>query len=637
MPENVNTSALSSDESTANTLPDSRNTSIKVSNISMVFNMASEQLNSLKEYAIKLLRHELFFEGFRALDNISFEVKKGDVYGIIGTNGSGKSTMLKIIAGVLEPTSGSCEINGNIAPLIELGAGFDQELSARENIYLNGALLGYSKRFISEHFDEIVDFAEIEKFLDMPLKNYSSGMVARIAFAIATVIVPEILVVDEVLAVGDFMFQKKCEDRISELIEKHGVTVLIVSHSNDQVARLCNKAIWIEKGHTRMMGSAASVCRVYGGLGGRTGSLEAEQKVFNALEHSDCLSEAEFDFIAGDDAQGTAVQFATLGWKQGFESVIVVCGATHINAIMAGGLAGALDTPILSTKLEGLSDSVLATLREVKPKTIIFIDCGAHSPLSLDALTHLPWSPKIVKFVNEGDVFDLSMRIVEYPLFQTYWGDTLLLVDFANNAESLAASPLSSNLHSPVITTLGAPSKEQLSRLERATEMLHCKETLIVGDGVDLAFEKVLTTRGRTCKRIQEATSQKTCLALCEETLTRSKNPKQHTLFLASTALSQWPELLGAGPFVAKKGGAILLENPNDLGDIHSCLEFISKRKNILSSLMFIGRESGLSHLDRELLTYAFLAKDDATLDLNIIRHKIHLPRPHRTLSDSNT
>ena len=300
MPENVNTSSLAA--AVEDLSEDNRRTMVKVDHVSMIFNMASEQLNSLKEYAIQIARRKLFFEGFTALDDVSFEVKKGDVFGIIGTNGSGKSTMLKIIAGVLEPTKGTCEINGNIAPLIELGAGFDTELSARENIYLNGALLGYSKEFINDHFDEIVEFAEIDKFLDMPLKNYSSGMVARIAFAIATVIVPEILVVDEVLSVGDFMFQKKCEDRISELIEKHGVTVLIVSHSNAQVERLCNKVIWIEKGHTRMMGDAASVCRVYGGLGGRTGSAEAEQRVFEALQRSGEHEESDFSTIAGDDA-----------------------------------------------------------------------------------------------------------------------------------------------------------------------------------------------------------------------------------------------------------------------------------------------------------------------------------------------
>ncbi len=343
MPENVNTSSLAA--AVEDLSEDNRRTMVKVDHVSMIFNMASEQLNSLKEYAIQIARRKLFFEGFTALDDVSFEVKKGDVFGIIGTNGSGKSTMLKIIAGVLEPTKGTCEINGNIAPLIELGAGFDTELSARENIYLNGALLGYSKEFINDHFDEIVEFAEIEKFLDMPLKNYSSGMVARIAFAIATVIVPEILVVDEVLSVGDFMFQKKCEDRISELIEKHGVTVLIVSHSNAQVERLCNKVIWIEKGHTRMMGDAASVCRVYGGLGGRTGSAEAEQRVFEALQRSGEHEESDFSTIAGDDANGTAVQLAYRGWENGFDTAVVVCASTHINAIMANGLAGAVDAP----------------------------------------------------------------------------------------------------------------------------------------------------------------------------------------------------------------------------------------------------------------------------------------------------
>lgn len=229
MTEIVNTSPLSS--STAHDeASDTRPVMINVDHVSMVFNMASEQLNSLKEYAVAFAKHELMFKEFKAIDNVSFKVHKGDVFGILGTNGSGKSTMLKIIAGVLEPSAGSCNVNGNIAPLIELGAGFDFELTARENIYLNGALLGYSRKFINQHFDEIVEFAEIEKFLDMPMKNYSSGMVARIAFAIATVIVPDILIVDEVLSVGDFMFQQKCEQRISSLIKEHDVTVLIVSH-----------------------------------------------------------------------------------------------------------------------------------------------------------------------------------------------------------------------------------------------------------------------------------------------------------------------------------------------------------------------------------------------------------------------
>lgn len=236
---------------------------IKVSDVSMTFNMAGEQLNSLKEYFLKLVKRELFFKEFIALSGISFDVKHGDVFGLVGTNGSGKSTMLKIIAGVLDPSKGICEVNGSIAPLIELGAGFDMDLSARENIYLNGALLGYSRDFIKQHFDEIVNFAELWEFLDLPMKNYSSGMVARIAFSIATVIVPDILIVDETLSVGDMFFQKKCEARINSLIKEHNTTVLFVSHDTAQVERLCKTAIWIEKGVAQMMGDAKEVCEAY--------------------------------------------------------------------------------------------------------------------------------------------------------------------------------------------------------------------------------------------------------------------------------------------------------------------------------------------------------------------------------------
>ncbi len=246
-------------------IPSSANSEpiISIDGVTMVFNIASERLTNLKEYAIKIIKRELFFKEFKALRNISFAVEKGDVYGIVGTNGSGKSTLLKIIAGVLEPTCGSVRVEGRIAPLIELGAGFDMDLSARENIYLNGALLGYSKRFIEQHFDEIVRFAEIEQFLDMPLKNYSSGMIARIAFSIATVIIPDVLIVDEALSVGDFLFQEKCEARIQSLINEHGVTVLFVSHSIDQVERVCQKAVWIEKGELKMKGSVEEVCEAY--------------------------------------------------------------------------------------------------------------------------------------------------------------------------------------------------------------------------------------------------------------------------------------------------------------------------------------------------------------------------------------
>lgn len=244
------------------TLPDDA-CAIVVDHVTMVFNMASERLDSLKEYFIKLMKHQLFFKEFHALEDVSFRVPRGEVMGLVGTNGSGKSTMLKVIAGVLEPTRGHVTVRGTIAPLIELGAGFDLELTARENIFLNGALLGHSKKFMEEHMDDIVEFAELADFLDMPMKNYSSGMVARIAFAIATCVEPDILIVDETLSVGDVFFQEKCERRIQSFINSGNVTVLFVSHSIEQVERICTSAVWIEKGHLRMIGRVKDVCRAY--------------------------------------------------------------------------------------------------------------------------------------------------------------------------------------------------------------------------------------------------------------------------------------------------------------------------------------------------------------------------------------
>ncbi|MBQ9316484.1 MAG: ABC transporter ATP-binding protein [Atopobiaceae bacterium] len=239
---------------------------IYVDDVTMTFNIAKEQFNSLKEYFIAMTRHELKFKPFHALKNITFSVEKGESVGLVGTNGSGKSTMLKIIAGVLSPSEGTVTVNGNIAPLIELGAGFDRELTARENIYLNGALLGYRKEFIDENFDRIVEFAELEKFMDMPLKNYSSGMVARIAFSIATITEPDLLIVDEALSVGDKFFREKCEARISELVNSKNVTVLFVSHNVQQMKRVCERCIWIEKGDMRMDGPSDVVAEAYSNM-----------------------------------------------------------------------------------------------------------------------------------------------------------------------------------------------------------------------------------------------------------------------------------------------------------------------------------------------------------------------------------
>ena len=235
---------------------------IKVTDATVRFNMASEKIDNLKEYFVKLVKKELLFQEFFALKDVSFKVKRGEAWGLVGTNGSGKSTLLKRICGILKPYKGSVKINGSIAPLIELGAGFDGELTATENIYLNGAVLGYSKEFMDQHYNEIVEFAELHDFMNMPIKNYSSGMAARLGFAIATIVRPEILIVDEVLAVGDAAFQEKCQKRMQEMLAG-GTTLLFVSHSIEDVKTLCDHAIWLNKGHVMMQGNASEVCSAY--------------------------------------------------------------------------------------------------------------------------------------------------------------------------------------------------------------------------------------------------------------------------------------------------------------------------------------------------------------------------------------
>ena len=235
---------------------------VKVDHATVRFNMATERIDNLKEYFVRLIQGRLMFQEFLALKDVSFEVKKGESWGIIGTNGSGKSTLLKLISGILKPYKGSVVINGSIAPLIELGAGFDGELTARENIFLNGAVLGYKRDFMKDHFDEIVDFAEIRDFLDMPIKNYSSGMSARLGFAIATVVQPDILICDEVLAVGDYAFQQKCEKRMTDMRD-NGTTLLYVSHNIDSVRYVCDHALWLNKGDVKDAGSVDRVADEY--------------------------------------------------------------------------------------------------------------------------------------------------------------------------------------------------------------------------------------------------------------------------------------------------------------------------------------------------------------------------------------
>ncbi|WP_227871799.1 ABC transporter ATP-binding protein [Paenibacillus bovis] len=224
--------------------------------------MTTEKISGLKEFLIKRLKNQISYTEFWALSDVSFRVNRGELFGVLGLNGAGKSTLLKTVAGVLKPTKGSVNISGRMAPLIELGAGFDAELTARENIYLNGAILGYSKKEMNARFAEIVEFSELQDFIDVPVKNYSSGMYARLGFAIATSTRPDILIVDEILSVGDFKFQQKCEAKISQMVQE-GTSVLLVSHSIEQIRSLCSRGIILEKGQLIKEGNIEELCDFY--------------------------------------------------------------------------------------------------------------------------------------------------------------------------------------------------------------------------------------------------------------------------------------------------------------------------------------------------------------------------------------
>lgn len=237
-------------------------TVIKLEDVSMHFMKSTQKVDSLKEYFVRKIKKQITYDEFVALKNINLEIKKGEVVGFIGLNGAGKSTLLKVISGVQKPTTGKIVVRGKVSPLLELGAGFDNDLTGRENIRLNGLILGYNKKFIEEKTQEIIDFAEIKDFIDVPIKNYSSGMKARLGFSIATVTTPQILIVDEVLSVGDGRFKKKSENRMMELI-KSDATVLFVSHSIAQIRRLCSKVVWLEKGQIKMIGETKKVCDEY--------------------------------------------------------------------------------------------------------------------------------------------------------------------------------------------------------------------------------------------------------------------------------------------------------------------------------------------------------------------------------------
>lgn len=593
MPENVNTSVLEIESELAD--DSSKKTMIKVDHVSMIFNMASEQLNSIKEYAIAALKRELRFKEFRALDDVSFEVKQGDVFGILGTNGSGKSTILKIIAGVLEPSKGSCTVSGNIAPLIELGAGFDMELTARENIYLNGALLGYSKQFIEENFDDIVEFAEVEKFLDMPMKNYSSGMVARIAFAIATVIVPEILIVDEVLSVGDFMFQKKCEDRITKLIKEHGVTVLIVSHNNDQIERLCNKAVWIEKGHLRMAGTAKEVCQTYRVLGGHVGSKESEQIVFETLQDPKKPDMSGIESIEADTRYGIAAKLSSRCYSDGAKTVILASGEHEMVPLIANGLAGALDAPILLAQNESVPDITAQELTRLNPQTVYVLNGGT---LDVDAVTKEASSSvpsASVKVLEGEDACSLSWSIFQHGEEKGLWGSDVALTYDGCLGDLASLSPY---LHSSQCPVLVKKGEESVS-----TQMCKAatgRQSVLVVGGFKSFPDEGIAPIAASSAEIYRFVGDGPYDANEKINMWIGLRSKSDSFLVVSI----WhPEdALAVGPFAAKSSSLILLEDPQNLDSVAHAIAYIGKNEK---QLRFVGDRTRFNDLDKELLVKA--------------------------------
>ena len=237
-------------------------TMIEVSDVTMRFHMNLDKILSLKEFVTRKLSRKLAYQDFTALEHVSFTVGRGETFGLIGRNGAGKSTMLKVISGIMKPTEGSVVSRGNIVPMLELGSGFDMDLTGRENIFLNGAILGYSEEYLKAKYEEIVAFSELEQFIESPIRNYSSGMLARLAFSVASVVQPEILVVDEILSVGDAAFQEKSREKMLELMSG-GTTVLFVSHSIGQIREMCSRVVWLEHGRIKKIGDPREICDEY--------------------------------------------------------------------------------------------------------------------------------------------------------------------------------------------------------------------------------------------------------------------------------------------------------------------------------------------------------------------------------------
>ena len=604
MTEIVNTSPLASHTDQSSVI-DTRPVMIDVDHVSMVFNMASEQLNSLKEYAVAFAKRELMFKEFRAIDDVSFTVRKGDVFGILGTNGSGKSTMLKIIAGVLEPSSGSCHVNGNIAPLIELGAGFDFELTARENIYLNGALLGYSRKFINQHFDEIVEFAEIEKFLDMPMKNYSSGMVARIAFAIATVIVPDVLIVDEVLSVGDFMFQQKCEQRIMSLIKEHDVTVLIVSHNNDQIERLCNKAIWIEKGHARMMGSASEVCDAYRALGGHIGSAESEAIVYDTLVSPVPVDDQIATTIAGDDRYGTAVKLSALCERPSSDAVVLSVAELPSICFSAAALAAAYDAPLLLIKPDHIPDSTMQELQRLKPSTIIVAGVASERESSILAELQQHFNDAHIQFAQSTEPQTAALEIYRSTEPQQ-WGDCAIVSWDGCFGDQMSLLPYSTLKKAPYFYIDGNDQID--NETWGVLTSGHFSSVLFLGS--DRTFPDEMLTRlhnsgvigTRICEDNASLANKRINADYIIPTL-QQQEKNVRSLIVSST----WQPFnsFNIGGYAIENDAAMLLVDSTNLDSMAFAIQYLKEFNGNINRLVFVGDDNQFNRIDKRLLIKA--------------------------------
>lgn len=578
-------------------------TVIDVENVVMDFNSANQQLNSFKEYFIAAAKRELMFKRFRALDNISLKVQRGDVYGILGTNGSGKSTLLKIVSGVLEPTDGTVRINGRIAPLIEMGAGFDYELTARENIYLNGALLGYSKEFIERHFDAIVDFAEIRNFLDMPLKNYSSGMVSRIAFAIATVIVPEILIVDEVLAVGDFMFRQKCERRIESLIQDNGTTVLIVSHSSEQIERLCNKAIWIEKGHMRMIGPAHEVSQMYQAVGGHTGSPSSEETICHLLNSPLVPDTAKIENIAGSDRFATNNLVASKLFAKQPTNTIVLAPGKDVDALLqALNLSEAIDGLMLMTDTEDIPDATLSTLASMNPERVYLIRHPESHTIASKVRASVDKDCKLVEIPYETQG-ELGKHLALLKMEKTALSD-----DTSNDPRAMAI--VAGSKHGAAIATLapliaqGALFLPLSSDNDDTLEILRAQkpeEIVALGDDDEIAQ---MTEYLRGLETLVTPLRDETSDASNEEALnllariSQEKHPCDTVYITTQEAVV---DAISIAPLVLRDEGVILTIDHNDMNSMIRAINYLTTHGDQIERIVVLGSNMCFTNVDKTL------------------------------------